>query len=90
MGTMMKPSISSKKAFRIIDQILCELLDIDEESLHDGLSFVEDLNVDSILAMEVIATIETEFGMEIEPESLMEIETLGDLYRIVETYMNLN
>ena len=70
--------------------MLCELLDIEEESLHAELSFVEDLHVDSLLAMELIAAIEMEFDMEIEQESLMEIETLGDLYRIVEAYMNLN
>jgi len=82
---MNAPTRTAERVARI-RQILCEVLDIDEASLRDDASFAEDLFVDSLLAMEVMAAVEDAFQIEIDAETLLGIETPADLYRAIASF----
>ena len=62
-----------------------EQFGVDKDSLSRDTSFVDDLNADSLDVVELIMTIEDEFGIgEISEEDLKNIKTIGDLVDYVE------
>ena len=51
--------------FERLKKIIVEQLGVDEEEVTTQASFVEDLNADSLDLVELIMSLEEEFGMEI-------------------------
>lgn len=71
--------------FEKIKSIIAEQLGIDElETITMETSLVEDLEADSLDAVEVIMALEDEFGIEIPDEEAESFKTVGDLYRFIE------
>ena len=56
-----------------------EQLSYDPEKLSEDTAFVEDLNADSLGLVEMIMSLETEFGVEIPEEAVEKIKTIGDV-----------
>ena len=61
-----------------LKKIVVEQLGVDEEEVKPEASFVDDLNADSLDLVELIMSLEEEFGMEISDEDAERIRTVGD------------
>jgi acyl carrier protein len=59
--------------------ILHEVAEIDPAEVQTDKSFVEDLDVDSLLMTEIVVAVEERFEVRIEDESANHIRTVGDL-----------
>ena len=59
-------------------KIVIEQLGVDEEQVTPEASFVDDLNADSLDLVELIMSLEEEFGAEISDEDAEKIRTLQD------------
>ncbi len=59
-------------------------LKVDPVLLRDDADFLNDLEADWLDVVEIIATIETEFGMEFDDEAIDELKLVGDLIGFVE------
>lgn len=71
--------------FEKIKTIIAEQLGIDDlDTITLETSLVEDLEADSLDAVEVIMALEDEFGIEIPDEQAENFKTVGDLYTFVE------
>ncbi|MGL5315099.1 MAG: acyl carrier protein [Peptostreptococcaceae bacterium] len=71
--------------FEKIKTIIAEQLGIDNlDTITLETSLVEDLEADSLDAVEVIMALEDEFGIEIPDEQAENFKTVGDLYKFVE------
>ena len=57
-----------------LKKIIVEQLGVDEEEVQPQASFVEDLNADSLDLVELIMSLEEEFGMEISDEDAEPIQ----------------
>jgi len=67
-------------AYERICAIIGEQLGIDPKGITRETRFVEDLRADSLTMVELILTLEEEFGMGATPEEeLMNMKTVGDL-----------
>ncbi|MBO4789308.1 MAG: acyl carrier protein [Lachnospiraceae bacterium] len=65
--------------FEKILEILQNQLSIDVTGVTEETSFRDDLRIDSLDLYEVVTALEDEFGIEIQPEDLDGIRTVGDV-----------
>ena len=70
--------------FDKIRAILAEQLDIDAEDITMETELANDLGVDSIDAVELLMSIDAEFGVEIPDEEIENIKTIGKLVEYIE------
>src|SRR5919112_35607 len=61
-----------------LKKIVVEQLGVDEEDVKPEASFVDDLNADSLDLVELIMSLEEEFGTEISDEDAEKIRTVQD------------
>ena len=64
--------------FARVKKIIVEQLGVEEEEVVPTASFVEDLNADSLDLVELIMSLEEEFGMEISDEEAEKIVSVQD------------
>lgn len=67
-----------------IKTILADQLDIDEDSIEADSLLIEDLGADSLDAIDIIMSVEDEFGIEVPDEIIEKIETVNDIVTFVE------
>ena len=84
----LRTATSLKQGLARTDQIRTAIADyfgINVECLVDETNFVGDLGADSLDRLELIMVIEDQFALsEITDEDLDQIETIGDLIRLIE------
>lgn len=67
-----------------IKQIVAENLDKNVEELDVNASILDDLGADSIAVMEIVMELETEFGVEVPTEDVMQLKTIQDIANYIE------
>ena len=67
---------------RIID-IIKEQLNIDDVEITEDTSFKDDLGVDSLDLLELVMAFEEEYNIELNPEELEGISTVGDIMEFI-------
>ena len=72
--------------FERLKKIIVEQLGVDEEEVTPTASFVEDLNADSLDLVELIMSLEEEFGMEISVEDAEKIQKVSDAVEFIEEH----
>ncbi len=71
--------------FERIKEIIAEQLGIDNaDTITLETSLIEDLEADSLDAVEVIMALEDEFGIEIPDEEAEHFKTIGDISKFIE------
>jgi acyl carrier protein len=69
-----------------LKKIVVEQLGVDEEDVKPEASFVDDLNADSLDLVELIMSLEEEFGTEISDEDAERIRTVGDAAEFIDEH----
>ena len=70
--------------FEKVKKIIVKELSVDEEKVTMEASLVEDLEADSLDAVEIIVAIEEEFGLQVDDEAAENVKTVGDLVKCIE------
>ena len=68
-------------------RIISEQLGVEESQVTPNASFEEDLNADSLDLVELIMSLEEEFGMEISDEEAERIKTVNDAAEYIEEHV---
>jgi len=78
----------AKKDFETIKQevkkIVSEVAELPEAQIKDDARFTEDLGVDSMMALEIIASIEKKLKVVIPEEEIPTIRSLQNVYTLLE------
>jgi len=69
-----------------IKKIICEQLEVNEEDVVPGASFVDDLGADSLDQVELIMAMEEEFGISISDGEAEKIATVKDAIDYIEQH----
>ena len=71
-----------------IVKVVCEVLNIDNEMVSPESNFVFDLGAESTQSVQLVAAFEEEFGIEMEGEAALSVETVGDAVDFIAKYVN--
>lgn len=66
-----------------IKKLVADVIEIPESELTETARFAEDLGVDSMMALEVIASIEKKYKVIVPEEKLPTIRSLQDVYNVL-------
>lgn len=64
--------------------LIAEVLDTDVAEITDEAHFVEELEVDSLMALEIMVRLEKEYGLRLEETELGSITTLDATYALLD------
>lgn len=67
-----------------VKAVVAEELGVPESQVTELATFQGDLKADSLMVVELIMTLEDEFGVDIPEEDAQSIETVGDAIRYIE------
>lgn len=74
--------------FEKIASILAEQLGADEADMSMETNIAKDLGADSLDVVELLMSIDDEFGIEIPDEEIENIKTIGDLVEYIQSNTN--
>ena len=80
--------MAQEKTYERLKKIVVDQLGVDEADVKPEASFVDDLNADSLDLVELIMSLEEEFGMEISDEDAEKIKTVGDAQEYIEEHVS--
>lgn len=75
--------MNKEKIFEILKENLIELFEIDEKKITLEARIYEDLDIDSIDAIDLIDSIKKKTGYRLEPNDFRAVRTLGDIVEAV-------
>lgn len=83
MASMSKEEILAK-----LKPVIAEQLGVDEGEVTDTASFTEDLNADSLDLVELIMSLEEQFGLQISDEDAEKLTTVGEAVDYIYEHTN--
>ncbi len=79
----MPDNFDSEKIKEEIRQIIVKIAEIPEKKITDKARFVEDLGMDSMMALEFVASIEKKYKISVPEGEIPKIQSLQDIYGIL-------
>ncbi|HIU69878.1 MAG: acyl carrier protein [Clostridiales bacterium] len=70
--------------FEKVRKILSEQLGVDEDSIQEDSLLAEDLGADSLDAIDIVMSVEDEFGLEVPDEVVESMSTVSDIVKFIE------
>jgi len=71
-----------------IRALVAEILEIDEEKITPSARFVEDLGMDSMMALEILASVEKKYKIKIPEEYLTKVTSLDNMVEIAKKLLD--
>jgi acyl carrier protein len=66
-----------------VKEIVCDILELEEDEVTDTSLFIDDHGADSLRAIEILASLEKEFGITIDQSELAQMVNLEAVYKVV-------
>ncbi|MER6195759.1 acyl carrier protein [Streptomyces sp. NPDC001586] len=66
-------------------ETIANILDIDTAEVTDDADFVEELDMDSLLALEILVSLERKYQVKIGEEHMQEVRSLRSTYSLLAT-----
>lgn len=76
-------NMNQDEVFGTVKRVFVDLFEIEEDQLTLDAHLYEDLDIDSIDAVDLITCLKEETDLKMSPEQYKEIRTLGDIVRIL-------
>lgn len=69
-----------------VKKMIAEQLGLDPASVTDTSDLINELNADSLDIVQMLISLETEFGIEFDDQELKSIKTVGDVIKFIEKH----
>ena len=70
--------------FERIREIICDQLDLEEDKVTMDSDIMEDFEADCLDVVDLVMSIEDEFGLEVPDDQIENFRTVGDVVRYIE------
>lgn len=70
--------------FEKLRDIICEELQLDAETVTMESNLMDDFDADSLDLVEIVMSIEDEYGIEVPEDAIDEFKTVGDVVKFIE------
>lgn len=80
-------AIDTKKLENELKAIIAEIVEIEPEKITPEANFVEDLGMDSMMALEILASLEKKYKLRIPEENLTKVTSLNKTIEIVKKFL---
>jgi acyl carrier protein len=70
-----------------IKKKVAEITELSEDKLKEDAKFVEDLGVDSMMALEIVASLEKKYKVVIPEDQIPKVRSLNDIYELLDKLM---
>jgi len=77
-----------EQLYNEIKEIVADTLEVDEDEINGDAIFVEEYDVDSMLALEILASIEKKYKIKIPEERLANITTLNETITLTQEFID--
>ena len=72
--------------FEKLQEIIAEQLEIDAEEIDYASNIIDDLGADSLDIVDLVMSVEDEFGIEVPDEALENMSTVEDMVKFIEDH----
>ncbi|MBS3974351.1 MAG: acyl carrier protein [Actinobacteria bacterium] len=76
--------METEEIFEKVKEVVTEQLNVDESTVTEEASFIDDLGADSLDIVELVMALEESFGISIPDEEAESIKTVGDAVSYIE------
>jgi acyl carrier protein len=80
------PETATTQDLDELHTLVAEVLELEPEELSEDSNFVADHGADSLMAIEILARIERDLGVQIPQDALSELTDLASVRRVVATH----
>ena len=70
--------------FERIREIICDQLDLEEDKVTMDSDIMEDFEADSLDVVDLVMSLDDEFGLEVPDDQIENFRTVGDVVRYIE------
>lgn len=77
--------MTNEELFNSIKQMIVDQLGVDEDTITEDSSFVDDLNADSLDMVELVMAMEQEFDISVPDEVAEKVGTVGDAVEFIKS-----
>ena len=70
--------------FERVREIICDQLDVEEDAVTMESNIVDDFDADSLDVVDLVMSLEDEFGIEVPDDQIENFTTVGDVVRYIE------
>ncbi len=67
-----------------VNEVMVEGFELNTDQLHPDAKIVDDLELDSLDAIDMLVYLEEKINIKVDPEKFRTVKTLGDVYNVVE------
>ncbi|MCH8686372.1 acyl carrier protein [Pedomonas mirosovicensis] len=79
---------TKEEIFETLRGLLVEHFELDAEAIRLDARLYEDLEIDSIDAVDLLAELRSELGRRIDPQAFRQIRTVGDVVDTIDRLLN--
>ena len=69
-------------------KVVCKVLNTDKDMVEPESNFVFDLGAESTQSVQLVAAFEEEFGIEMESEAALSVQTVGEAVDFIAKFVN--
>lgn len=82
------PELNHEALEKELRSLIAEIVELEEDKVAPEANFVEDLGMDSMMALEILASIEKKYKLKIPEENLTKIINLKQVVELVSGFLN--